>query len=298
MSSELVKVTRVDVPAVVQAETDEKLLALWLHGRSAATARAYGADARRFLAAVAKPLSAVTLGDLQAYADSLSDLAPASRARLLASVKSLFAFAHRLGYLPFDVARVLRLPKIKATLPERIMSEKQTVRMIAGAGDVETHQERRNRMIVTLLYAAGLRVSELCGLCWRDARDRADGEGQITIHGKGEKTRVVRLPASVWGELVGMRGEAGADDPVFRSRKGGHLDQSQVNRIVHAAAKGAGIKAGVSPHWLRHAHASHSIERGAPIHLVQATLGHASVATTGRYLHARPSESSSKYLPL
>jgi len=67
-------------------------------------------------------------------------------------------------------------------------------------------------------------------------------------------------------------------------------------RIVRAAAHRAGIDANVSPHWLRHAHASHSLDRGAPIHLVQTTLGHASIATTGRYLHARPQDSSARYL--
>lgn len=67
---------------------------------------------------------------------------------------------------------------------------------------------------------------------------------------------------------------------------------------MRQAARTAGIALAVSPHWLRHAHATHALDRGAPIHLVQATLGHVSVATTGRYLHARPSESSGKYLPL
>ena len=75
------------------------------------------------------------------------------------------------------------------------------------------------------------------------------------------------------------------------------LDVSQVRRIVYAAAKKAGLEQKVSPHWMRHAHASHALDRSAPIHLVQATLGHASVSTTGRYLHARPTESSSFYLP-
>ncbi|MBV8589619.1 MAG: tyrosine-type recombinase/integrase [Acetobacteraceae bacterium] len=84
----------------------------------------------------------------------------------------------------------------------------------------------------------------------------------------------------------------------IRSAKGGALDPSQVHRIVKAAAARAGLPAAVSAHWLRHAHASHALDRGAPIHLVQATLGHSSVATTGRYLHARPNDSSSRYLAL
>jgi integrase/recombinase XerD len=281
-----------------QATSDDQLVALWLHGRSAATAKAYRADATHFRTATALPLGAITLGDLQTYANGLTTLAPATQARRLAAVKSLISFGHRLGYLPFDVGRVLRLPKVRNRLAERIISERQTLRLIGDRDEAEKLTARRNRVLLLLGYAAGLRVSELCGLRWRDAQDRSDGDGQINIFGKGGKTRVVRLPASVWKELLELRAGAADEAPIFRSREGGHLDQSQVNRIVHAAAKRANLPAGVSPHWLRHAHASHAIERNAPIHLVQATLGHASVATTGRYLHARPSESSSRYLPL
>jgi integrase/recombinase XerD len=104
------------------------------------------------------------------------------------------------------------------------------------------------------------------------------------------------MPESVWNAVQSLRGDAGENQPVFRSRKGGHLDESQVWRIVRKASTRAGIDKAVSCHWLRHAHASHALDRGAPIHLVQATLGHSSIATTGRYLHARPTESSSSYL--
>ncbi len=83
---------------------------------------------------------------------------------------------------------------------------------------------------------------------------------------------------------------------MFVSRTGGPLSRTQVFRIVRAAAKRVGIDKDVSPHWLRHARASHALDRDAAVHLVQATLGHSSVATTGRYLHDRPTESSSKYL--
>jgi integrase/recombinase XerD len=106
------------------------------------------------------------------------------------------------------------------------------------------------------------------------------------------------LKPQAWQQLLSIKGEAKAANPIFASRKGGEaLDVSQVRRIVYAAARKAGFEKRVSPHWMRHAHASHALDRNAPIHLVQATLGHASVATTGRYLHARPTESSSFYLP-
>jgi integrase/recombinase XerD len=115
--------------------------------------------------------------------------------------------------------------------------------------------------------------------------------------GKGGKTRTILLSVATWRELMALRG--GQDDPVFPSRKqGGHLDRSQVLRIVQTAAKRAGVAGKVSPHWLRHAHASHALDRGAALHLVQTTLGHQSVDTTSQYLHARPGESSGKYLAI
>lgn len=124
----------------------------------------------------------------------------------------------------------------------------------------------------------------------------------MLVYGKGGKTRAINLPASLWSDLLALRCEDHIDAPVFSSRKKqGHLTEVQVNRIVKAAAMRVPgldqqVASKVSPHWLRHAHASHAMDRGAPVHLVQQTLGHASVATTGRYLHARPTDSSSLYL--
>lgn len=275
-----------------QAATDEQLVRLWVHGRSPATVRAYRADAEHFLAYVSKSLSEVTLMDLQAYADFLvPHLAPASRHRRLSAVKSLFAFACRLGYLRLDVGRPLRLPVVRDRLAERILTEDEVRRMIGR----ERHP--RDHALLALLYASGVRVSELCHLRWRDVQERREG-GQITVLGKGGKTNTIVVPASVWTRLIGLRGGAGPDVPVFRSRRGRPLHPTQVRRIVRRAARRAGIERNVSPHWFRHGHASHALDRGAPVHLVQATLGHASVATTGRYLHARPTESSGNYLSL
>jgi integrase/recombinase XerD len=281
-------------PGQGRAATDDQLVELWLHGRSVHTVRAYRADAERLRASLEKPLAAMTLADLQSFADSLTG-APATRYRTLSAVKSLLAFGHRIGYLPFDVGRVLRLPAVRNRLAERILSEADLHRILTLEPDP------RNRAILTLLYASGIRVSELCALAWRDLQPAGDG-GQITVFGKGGKTRAIQLPESVWNLVMGLRpAKATADDPIFRSRKkktGGGLQPLAVLRIVRAAAERAGIRFRVSPHWLRHAHASHALDRGAPIHLVQATLGHASINTTGRYLHARPNDSSSRFLPL
>ncbi len=120
--------------------------------------------------------------------------------------------------------------------------------------------------------------------------------GQITVFGKGGKTRTVLLKPKAWQQLLSIKGDATAVDAIFRSRKGGGaLDLSQV-RIVYAAAKRAGLEQKVSPHWLRHAHASHALDRSVPIHLVQATLGHASVFDH-RSLPPRPADRKLQLLP-
>ena len=289
----LIPATTAVVVVPRQADTDQQLIELWLHGRSRHTQRAYRADAERFLRDFEKPLHQITLGDIQAYAGKLAEagLEASSVYRSMSAVKSLFAFGHRLGYLPFDVARPLRLPALRNALAERILDETDVLRMIA------LERMPRNRAILLTLYAGGFRVAELCSLKWSDLQSR-DAAGQITVFGKGSKTRAVLMPQSVWNALLSLKKDAGDCDPIFRSRKGGHLDESMVWRIVRKAAERAGIAKDVSCHWLRHAHASHALDRGAPIHLVQATLGHSSVATTGKYLHARPTDSSATYLPV
>ena len=275
-----------------QAPDDQTLLRLWLHGRARATAAAYAHDAQAFLAHAGRPIRAVTLGDVQAYADSLSGLAPASQARKLAVVKSLFGFAHRLGFVAFNVAAAIRLPAVRNDLAARIMSEAEVHRLLA------VDASPRDAALLFLLYGAGLRVSEAAGLRWRDLQPRDDA-GQATVFGKRGKTRAVLLPRTVWRAVVALQGEAGPEAPVFPSSRGGEgLTRTAVHRIVKAAAARAGLPPGVSAHWLRHCHASHALDRGAPVSLVQAGLGHSSISTTGRYLHARPGDGSGRYLGL
>lgn len=277
---------------VQQADNDEQLIDLWLHGRPKNTQRGYRREIDRFFEFVGKPLRSVKLMDLQAFADDLGQsLKQSSVHRAMRAVKSLLAFGHRLGYLQFDVGRALKLPGFRDELSERIISEAEVLRIIS------LEPNPRNRAILMTFYAGGFRVSEICAMKWRHLQDR-DSTGQITVFAKGEKTRSVLMPKSVWDTLITLRGDASPDAPVFRSRKKGHLCESAVWRVVKKATKHAGIPKDVSCHWFRHCHGSHALDRGAPIHLVQATLGHSSVATTGRYLHARPSDSSGNYLPI
>lgn len=281
---------------LTHAATDEQLVELWLHTgkrRSAHTRDAYRRDVARFIIYVAKPLQALKLEDMVAFQRYLEaqGYAPNSQRRLLSAVRSLLTFGQKVGYLPFNVGAAVELPAGEQTLAQRILSEEEVLRLLA------LEEEPRNRLLLRLLYAAGLRVSELCALRWQHCLPR-DEAGQLLVRGKGNKTRVILLSRATWQALQGMRAGAAVEAPLFLSQKGGPLSRSQVFRIVKRAALRAGLSADVSPHWLRHAHASHALDRKAPISLVKETLGHANVATTDRYLHARPDDSSARYLPV
>lgn len=282
------------VPKMADVESTDQLLNLWLHGKSRQSQRAYRTDISHFLAFCdGKLLQQVTLNDVQAFADALSTqgYSSATQNRRLSALKSLLAFGHRIGYLPFDVGAPVVAPAVKNTLAERILSELEVMTMIA------LEPVHRNKLLLRFVYVSGARVSEVAGLCWRDLKPAGD-RGQVTLFGKGGKTRIVALPPDLFKQLMAFRCDASADAPVFASRQGGtSLKPNQIRNIIAAAGLRAGIEGNVSPHWLRHSHASHSLDRGAPIQLVQSTLGHASVATTSKYLHAKPSDSSSLYLP-
>lgn len=285
-----------------QADDDGHLVLLWLHGKSPNSQEAYRRDVEQFVDFVDLPLRQVKLQHLQDWSYHLYDLglAAASRARKLAAVKSLFTFGHRIGYLVFNVGAAITIPKVPDHLTERILSEPDVQRILA----LETGF--RNSVLLRLFYASAGRVSELALLFWSAIQERGDEKGrpigQVTLLGKGQKTRSVLLSADTWEILVKLKakeieqGYGASSDPVFRSRKGGPLSRQQIWRIVKNAAERAGLDQPVSPHWLRHAHASHALDRGAPTHLVKETLGHKSLATTSKYTHARPDDSSARYL--
>ncbi|NEQ29861.1 MAG: tyrosine-type recombinase/integrase [Leptolyngbya sp. SIO4C5] len=294
--SNLVPLTSRSGAAIAIASTNQQLIDLWLHEKSENTRAAYQRDAGHFLAFIeGKPLDRVTLNDMQAFKDGLLNqrYKASTVKRRLAAAKSLLKYGFRIGLLPVDVGAAISLPKLKNELAQRILPESQMLEMIhTFKGSV------RDRVMLRVLYATGGRASEIAGLTWEDCQSTDDGIGKLTLFGKGDKTRHVLVSVETWELLQGLRGNAVDSDPVFRSRKGKHLQRSQIWRVVKRAAEQAGIDKPVSPHWFRHAHASHALKRGTPINLVQATLGHASVATTGRYTHACPEDSSGLHLPI
>jgi integrase/recombinase XerD len=258
--------------AGTRARSDAELIASWLASlTSAHTRRNFELTASRFREALTADLRTATVEDVrEAVANITAGLSNATARQYLLRVKSLLSYAHNLGYSPFNAGVTI---KVEVGL------------LIREANST------RDEVLLKTLYAGGLRVSELVALSWADVIER-DTRIQLSVTGKGGRIRQVLLPETVATAILALRNDAGANDPVFASRKGGRLSERAVNYMLKRAAERAGITGAISPHWLRHAHGSHALDRGATLAEVQTTLGHANVATTSGYLHARPDTSS------
>jgi integrase/recombinase XerD len=259
---------------------------------SAHTRRNFGKTAERFLEALAAGLRAATVEDVRDALATITDGAgDATAQQYVLRIKSLLSYAQKLGYSQFNAGVTIKVKpdRSRAQLAKRIISEVEVGLLIRAAAS------KRDRVLLQTGYAAGLRVSELVSLSWSDVIERDKGV-QLSINGKGSRVRQILLPKTVSTALLEMRGDAGANDSVFASRKGSRLTERAVNYLLKRIAECAGVTGAVSPHWLRHAHGSHALDRGATLAEVQETLGHANVATTSGYLHARPDSSSGLYL--
>ncbi|OHB34136.1 MAG: site-specific tyrosine recombinase XerD [Phenylobacterium sp. RIFCSPHIGHO2_01_FULL_70_10] len=260
------------------------------------TLTAYGkdlADAQAFLAGRGAGLADAAAEDVEAYFAALADrgLAASTAARRRASVRQFYRFVLGEGWRKDDPSRRVDAPKKGRPLP-KILSREEVDRLIAAAGARDGAQGLRLGCMVELIYASGLRVSELTALPLAAlARDPA----YLIVKGKGGKERLVPLNAPARAAVKAYlevrkaflpKGDA-ANPWLFPSRgKGGRLTPRRFAQLLDEAATDAGIDpARVSPHVLRHAFATHLLEGGADLRVVQTLLGHADIATTQVYTH-------------
>lgn len=268
------------------ADNDEMLVQLFINTkRSANTQAQYSHSVTMLLGFTGKPLGAMTLQDAVSYHAWLKErYKSAHSVKLHINVaKALCAFGVKLNYLRTNVFALIKPDATPEVTHKRILTEEQAFRLI------DAPERQRDKLLLRLIYAAGLRVGEVCGLVWGDLASN----GVLHIRqGKGQKERFITLSDGMVDRLNTHRNGAGPDEPMFVSQKGGKLDETAVHRIVKSAAAAAGISADASAHWLRHSHASHALDRGATIVEVRDTLGHSSIATTNKYLHSRRQASS------
>lgn len=221
-------------------------------------------------------------------------LAPSSLRRRAAALKGFYRFAYGEGLIAIDVAAHLDLPRPSRLLPETLtVGEVERLLDAAGGEDDDPHG-LRNRALLELLYAAGLRISEAIGL---DREDLSTDGAFVRVIGKGDKERLVpvgdvaldwlgRWLAGPRANLLRLGHVAPArGGPLFLGDRGRRLARQQAWAVVKRASAHAGLTDRVSPHTLRHSFATHLLEGGADLRIVQELLGHASISTTQLYTH-------------
>jgi integrase/recombinase XerD len=219
--------------------------------------------------------------------ESAGELAPSSRARLLSTLRSFFRFLLAEDLAVVDPTSTLIAPRRGRKLPA-ILNVQQIERLL-GVIDGAQPADLRDRAILEVLYGCGCRVSELCGL---DVVDLDVSEATFLLRGKGRKQRLVPVGEPTL-EAVGlylragrpeMRGKS-SDAALFLNQRGGRLSRVSVWNLLKKAGAAAGLPENLSPHTLRHTYATHLLEGGADLRIVQELLGHADIGTTEIYTH-------------
>ncbi len=210
--------------------------------------------------------------------------ATSSICRALVAVKVLFRFLKREKAIPRDVTSHLDSPKMWQLIPEVLTVAE--VEALLKAPDRSTATGARDYAILQMIYASGLRVSEACGLNLNDVDDQV-----VLVRGKGGKERIVPVAKSAvdaidhYLTMHRQHGDGKAIIPLFIGERGKRINRLAVWKQVKLHAKAAGITKEISPHTLRHSFATHLLENGADLRVIQEMLGHASISTTDRYTH-------------
>lgn len=256
------------------------------------TRAGYGSDVELYFEALRRygvEPAAATVDDLSRFLQEQVDagLSKRSQARRVSSVKALYRFLDAEGRLTENPCDRLATPRLNPHLPTVLSVEE--VLAILDSVDLSRPEGHRNRCMLEVLYSCGLRVSELVGLRISDIFLE---EGFIRVFGKGSKQRLVPIgePAAAAIRLYREQRDAGpvqrtAEDILFLNRRGGKLTREMVFHIVKDQAAAAGIRKSISPHTFRHSFATHLVENGADLRVVQEMLGHESILTTEIYTH-------------
>ena len=250
------------------------------------TVASYCSDVEKFVEAVPSPVEHIAPEDVELYLSGLQGISKRSQARFLSAIRSFFSWLVLEGVITDNPCDRVDAPKLGRYLPEVLSVEE--VYALMETVDLSTWQGLRDRAILEVLYGCGLRVSEAVGL-------RLSGlyfdEGYIKVTGKGDKERLVPVgdmaidAVNAFLERRPLPYDASSEDLVFLNRFGRMLSRQSVFLMIKTNALLADIRKEISPHTLRHSFATHLVENGADLRLVQEMLGHESITTTEIYTH-------------
>ena len=243
----------------------------------------------QFVETEEKTVTEVTLDDLHQFVAQLHDvgICPRSQARIISGIKSFYKFLLLDGYLEASPCELLESPKIGLKIPDVLSIDE--IDLLISHIDRSKPEGQRNRAILELLYSCGLRVSELVNL---NISDIYPDERFIRVLGKGNKQRLVPISETALHEIQLYfldRHKApikkGHEDAVFLNRRGQKLSRVMIFYIIKELLAETGIKKKVSPHTFRHSFATHLLEGGANLRVIQQMLGHERITTTEIYTH-------------
>jgi integrase/recombinase XerC len=284
---------------------------------SAHTVRAYESDLTQFIGHLAADAdlkkrdlqpSHCTREALRGFLGQMhkQGLSRASAARKLAAIRTFIRYLRREELIADDPGGLVATPKRDVRMPAHLSEAEMTALLEAPAGD--TPLSRRDRAILELFYASGLRLSELTGL---DVEDLNLSAKMVRVRGKGGKERIVPFNGSTakavrayLNDREGLVRSCQANardsrqanrhgrrrDPLFVNYRGGRLTVRSVDRLVRRHVAASSARAGISPHALRHSFATHLLQRGADLRAIQELLGHARLSTTQRYTHVNAAQ--------
>jgi integrase/recombinase XerD len=255
-------------------------------GLSVHTIEAYQRDLRKFFTFTkVQNLAELRGEELFAFMKILSSkgYASSSLARSLVAIRVFFRFLKREGWIDVDPTKGIESPKLWQLIPE-VMTEEEVLALLAQPKK-QTETGARDRAILEMLYATGIRVSELCGLNLHDV-----SEESVRVKGKGGKERLVPVAKTAIEALdhyLSYRNEKITlqDPPLFTTKRGNRIGRVEVWARIKEYGKAAGIEKVISPHTLRHSFATHLLDHGADLRVIQEFLGHADIGTTDRYTH-------------
>lgn len=272
-------------------QIDLFLDALWVEvGLSENTLSAYGSDLKIFIKWLnKKELFDVEESDISLFLASRykEGVSTRSSARILSSLRRFYGYLHREEVIKIDPTVLIDLPRISRTLPDTL--SEVDVDLLLEAPEVTDILGCRDKVMLELLYATGLRVSELIGLKFEQVNFR---QGFVRVVGKGKKERLVPMgeQAMEWLEhyMAGARIDilsGRQSDFLFVTKRGGGMTRQAFWYVIKRYAKKSGISKTLSPHTLRHAFATHLLNHGADLRVVQLLLGHSDLSTTQIYTH-------------
>jgi integrase/recombinase XerD len=288
------------LPSQVERNTNEKWMYLFLSQKnrgSKKTGETYERELRRFFSFLNnKSLDQVTLEDLNAFVDSLAaqGLSIRTQRRIVTIIRSFFKFLAKDGVnaLKINVAAALELPKQEndsETGIERVLLKNEVEQLLS----VARADSYKNYVLLLFLLTTGVRVSELCAANWGDLFLDNYGNIGLRVHGKGNKLRNVKILPYMWTHLCEYRNMKGLPvdldpkdlSPLFTNKFGERMTPRNIQKLIKRLGKKAGIKKEITPHWLRHTHATLALMGGADVEQVRRQLGHASLNLIPLYVH-------------